>query len=540
MKRLEGLLGSAGFLTLLVLIGVTLRLWAYLADQSLWLDEILLTRNIVGLPLRDLLTGPLLLDQVAPRGFLLLERWSVLAFGENGLALRLVPFLGGIAGLLLFRRLAERTLDGLAVPFAVTLCAIGIPFIRYGAEVKQYEFDATVATLLLLVATGLRRAEMSRTRLALAGLTGFVVIWFSQASVLVMGGIGVAFAVQWLSSRDRSTGRALAITMPLWAAASVLAIVAGTRSMSPSTFEFMHDFWKGGFAPRPLASHTALRWLWDSALSAFTDPTLLRYPWPSLFLGAATIGLVALWRIRRDVALLLLGPVAIGLVAAIAQQYPFRGRLMLYLVPGLFLSIAAGAEWIRRTVGRVGPVLGGVVMLAILAPPVAALVKTPPPYVIEPHEAIFGYLQSARRPGDVVYVFPLSRVGALYYGPRYGLEPRDWVTGICDRENTRAYLRDIDRYRGVSRLWLYTSGARPFRLARATVQQYLRTIGAKRDSLWMASLSWGTVSLELYDLSDPARLRLATAETFPALPMPTDPRPGCRPWARPSPLDSLH
>ena len=51
-------------LTALVLIGVILRLWAYLADTALYLDEILLSYSILNLPLVDLLTRPLPIDQV--------------------------------------------------------------------------------------------------------------------------------------------------------------------------------------------------------------------------------------------------------------------------------------------------------------------------------------------------------------------------------------------------------------------------------------------------------------------------------------------
>ena len=46
------------------------------------------------------------------------------------------------------------------------------------------------------------------------------------------------------------------------------------------------------------------------------------------------------------------------------------------------------------------------------------------------------------------------------------------------------------------------------------------------------------VSVELYDLSDPERLRAASADSFEVAPMPSA-RPGCRPWIRPSPLDRL-
>jgi len=101
-------------LTALVLIGIILRLWAYLADTALYLDEILLSYSILDLPLVDLLTRPLPLDQVAPLGFLLVERCSVTVFGHNELALRLFPFVCAIVSLLLFRRRAN---DGSQILF---------------------------------------------------------------------------------------------------------------------------------------------------------------------------------------------------------------------------------------------------------------------------------------------------------------------------------------------------------------------------------------------------------------------------------------
>src|SRR5215470_16558361 len=71
----------------LVLLGIALRAWAYFRYTSLYLDEILLSRNILQLPLGHLLTKPLALDQVSPRGFLLFERLAVNIFGPNEMAL---------------------------------------------------------------------------------------------------------------------------------------------------------------------------------------------------------------------------------------------------------------------------------------------------------------------------------------------------------------------------------------------------------------------------------------------------------------------
>lgn len=517
-------------LTILVLIGVILRFWAYLADTALYLDEILLSYSILDLPLADLLTRPLPLDQVAPLGFLLVERCSVTIFGHNEFALRLFPFVCAIVSLILFRRLAERVLTGVGPTVALFVFAIGFPFIRYAVVVKQYELDVMAAILLMLIAFNLRERRTTTKRLLLFGLVGFAVISLSQASVLVMAGLGFAFAVDWLMSRDENALRALLFTVPLWAAASVLAVIIGVRSMTPSTRTFMDDFWAGGFIPLPLRGASALHWFWESLTSLFSDLTLLRYRWPGVFVVVALVGVIVLWRRSRSVALFLLCQFTIAIVAAVAQQYPLRGRLTLWLLPAALLAIAAGAEWIRTRADSLHAIVGAIFLVALLVPPVIALAEAPPPYEIEHHKDFLSYLQKNRRPGDIVYVFPLPSIGVRFYGPRFGLQRSDWIASVCDRNETRAYIKDVDRFRGAPRLWILTGGSRPFRFARAAVLQYLGAIGKRTDLLSLPSSTYGSVTLELYNLSDPTRLSQVDAETFPAPPMATDPRPGCREW----------
>jgi len=517
-------------LTILVLIGVILRFWAYLADTALYLDEILLSYSILDLPLADLLTRPLPLDQVAPLGFLLVERCSVTIFGHNEFALRLFPFVCAIVSLILFRRLAERVLTGVGPTVALFVFAIGFPFIRYAVVVKQYELDVMAAILLMLIAFNLRECRTTTKRLLLFGLVGFAVISLSQASVLVMAGLGFAFAVDWLMSRDDNALRALLFTVPLWAAASVLAVIIGVRSMTPSTRTFMDDFWAGGFIPLPSRGASALHWFWESLTSLFSDLTLLRYRWPGVFVVVALVGVIVLWRRSRSVALFLLCQFTIAIVAAVAQQYPLRGRLTLWLLPAALLAIAAGAEWIRTRADSLHAIVGAIFLVALLVPPVIALAEAPPPYEIEHHKDFLSYLQKNRRPGDIVYVFPLPSIGVRFYGPRFGLQRSDWIASVCDRNETRAYIKDVDRFRGAPRLWILTGGSRPFRFARAAVLQYLGAIGKRTDLLSLPSSTYGSVTLELYNLSDPTRLSQVDAETFPAPPMATDPRPGCREW----------
>lgn len=532
-SRVEGLWSDPRLMISLVLLGVALRVWAYAAGTALYLDEVLLSRSILDLPLRELLTKPLPFDQVAPRGFLLVERLAVIAFGRNELALRIFPFLCAISSVILFRRVAQRAMTGAAPAVALFLFAIGVPFIRFGSDVKQYEVDVAVAILLLLLMVEVLQRNASAKRLLWLGLVGFVVIWFSQASVLVMAGLGLGLAIEWAISRQARTARVLLLTIPIWAAASVAGLLAGFRSMTPATRDFMHDFWAAGFFPLPLRSLADLRWFWNSWTSLFEEATLLRYRWPATFVLIAIVGIVSLWKRSRLVALFLLGPFVLCMAAAVAQQYPFRGRLVVWLLPSLLLAVAAGAEWIRQRSRLLHAAFGGAVVVAILLPPALALVEAPPPYEIEHHRDLLHYLQQHRRPGDAVYVLPVQQVGTGFYGPRYGLLPGEWTTGVCDQNGLRSYIKDVDRYRGISRLWVLSGSGRPLRPLHAFVLSYLSTIGVKRDTLSFPSLTLGAVRIELFDLSDPVRLKSASAETFPAPPMSAVPRPHCREWTRP-------
>lgn len=518
-------------LVALVLLGAALRVWQWGAEGSLWLDEIAIARNVEARSIAELVTQPLAFDQVAPPGFLAVVKSSTMAFGNNERALWLFSLLWGLVGLALFAWLASRILRGFAVVIAVTLFAVALPLIRYSAEVKQYGIDAAVAVGLTLLAFDLRQRDRPVGRLLLAGSVGLIVIWFSQSSAIVMAALGVALAVMWLIERDARTGRALLITVPLWAIASALAVWMGNRSMTPSTRAFMEDFWRGGFVPLPLRITTAAPWSWERFVSLFGDNWTLRYPLPWIFALLAILGVLVLWFQRRDVALFVAAPIVITMIAAMAQQYPFRQRLIVFLVPTALVAAAAGAGWIADLAAKRSAVAAVAISIATMIIPLVALAKSGLPARVDHYRSVYAHLKANRRPGDAVYVMFLGNSSAIYYGPRYGLARNEYHLGICDRDDTRAYLRDVDRFRGRQRLWMFYRSGPAYRVPREAMRQYLDTIGVEHDSLSVASQVSEPMFLVLYDLSDPARLRAASAETFPVPEMPAYPKPGCRDWS---------
>src|ERR1700722_20601703 len=163
-----------------MLLGAALRFRQYLANRSLWLDEAMLSLNIVHRSFAQL-WQPLDHKQGAPVGFLGIEKWAVTMFGTSEYALRLFPLLAGIVSIVLFYLLARRVVRSMAVPLALALFALSPTLIYYASEVKQYSSDVAVALLLVYLAV--------TKRILLLGICGAVAIWFSHPAVFVLGGI---------------------------------------------------------------------------------------------------------------------------------------------------------------------------------------------------------------------------------------------------------------------------------------------------------------------------------------------------------------
>ena len=498
----------------LVVIGVGLRLWQYLADTSMWFDEFSIARNITERSLGQLLTQPLGFEQTAPLGFLAILKISSALFGTSDMSLRFFPFLCGIASVFVFRRVAERTLSGSAVPVAVALFALSPPLIRYSTELKQYGGDVLIILLLTLIAVNLCARTPTVRECIRAGLLGAVTILFSQSAVLVLAGIGAALTLRFLLRYRELPRRVVVVTVPIWACAALVGLFSARHFMTAHTMEFMHWFWRTrlGFLPLPTSAGGFAIWTRDR-FTQFFD-TMSGYPLPLVYTALMVIGFVVLWR-RRDVALIILGPILVTFAAAVAQQYPFRMRVVLFLLPSLLIAAAAAVGWIIDRLNAISRPLGAAVAAAAMVPPVAAIALRPPPYSAEQFKPVLAYVQAHRQPGDRVYVYSNAFQAISRYGALYGMPVGTYDAGVCDENSTGPFLADVDRYRGAQRLWMISSSVPDWRPARQAIRKYLRTIGVARDSFQLVSVPpLDPVSAELFDLSDTIRLKSASAASF--------------------------
>jgi hypothetical protein len=264
-----------------------------------------------------------------------------------------LPLAAGLISLFLFRSLSRRVLPPAAALLALALFAFNRWLVFYSTDVKQYSSDVLVSTGLLLAAIRCLDERLGRRRAFLLALAGAAAGLLSYTALLMSAAILAAAFLAFLVRRDRQTGTLAAIAS-FWAAGSAASVAWSLRSTAPADREFLHRYWlkHGGMPALGDGAAGVARWLARTMREAFeslADPAFLpdRAEWV-LGIGlalAAAAGLAWLWRSRPIAAALLALPVLTALGSAVAQRYPFSGRLVLFLFPCLLVLVAAGFAW---------------------------------------------------------------------------------------------------------------------------------------------------------------------------------------------------
>ena len=505
-------------IALVVFLGIGLRVVQYVANTSLWLDEIALVMGILDSDLVALLTQPLPFDQVAPKGFLLIQKLSVLAFGSSDYVLRLLPFLSSIVGLGAFWRLSTLMLPGTGALVAMLLFATAAPLIAFSGQAKQYSTDVCAALLLTLLAHHLISQKPTTRGTWLSAVGGTALLWLSQPAVLVAAGLAVPIALWMRADSQGARLRRIAIVTGAWGLSAAMVTGVGLASMSPSTRDYMQVFWADGF-PDSLTEVVRARWAWNNIRLLFGSPPAgLAYPWPAFYATMAAMGLVVLWVQQRRVAVLLLGPMLAALGAAVAGQYPFSDRLILFLTPSMILAIGALIASGHRLVGRYSKPVAAVIALGLTAPALYPVVRSPPPYRIEHAKPVLAHLQENREATDAIYVYYGAAPVVGRYDASFGLSRAQYAVGGCHRGDSYRYLEELDNFRGHPRVWLVLTHSLPIYREREDILAYLDAIGSQKERLIVASHVVGRpqtpAEAYLYDLSATSKLASAKARTF--------------------------
>jgi Dolichyl-phosphate-mannose-protein mannosyltransferase len=208
-------LSMDGLSLALLILGTGLRLWQYVGNPSLVLDELALARNILDRSIWSLVSMPLSYDQVAPKGFLLIEKLASSTLGPSDYVLRLFPQICALIALVAFWRLAKAVLgETSGTPIAVALFATAVPLVVLSSFVKQYSTDVAAAVFLTWLGLDLQR-HITIRRALWAGLGGACAVWFSQATIFILFAVGTALLVAVFQQYKIKSSQTLALVAML-------------------------------------------------------------------------------------------------------------------------------------------------------------------------------------------------------------------------------------------------------------------------------------------------------------------------------------
>jgi 4-amino-4-deoxy-L-arabinose transferase-like glycosyltransferase len=397
---------------IIVISGLIWRTVRYALAFPLWGDEAFvavnfLTRDFAGL------ARPLEYFQIVPPGFLWAEWLAVSFFGTGERALRLVPYLAGVASLLLFWRFCREVATRRTVLIAVALLAASFYPVRHSTEVKPYAIDLLVSLTLLSTgwATG-RDLRSSRAWVALFAVT-ILGVWFSYAAVFPAASVALFLGAKIL--RERSKGLAvLWVTYGLLLTLSWGLVFVGFASSQARAAEFLPrlETWKDAFPPLSEPWRLPV-WLLDVHTG-----NMLAYPYGGNNFGSTLTTILVIAgcirmgrrRVRQPLLFLLLGALPVALVVAAFHRYPYgtSTRVMLYMAPAFCLLSGEGIMALMqiRHCTSGGPLIVGGVLAIVPLICTAFNVATPyKAYDDVLHRSLARSVAERSAPGDQWVVF---------------------------------------------------------------------------------------------------------------------------------------
>ena len=443
----------------LVAGGVGLRLVQYLTNRSLWIDEAALALNLIHKSYASL-AGHLDYGQMAPIGFLWLEKSVVSLFGTGEAALRLLPFCAGVAALVVFARLSSTVLCPLGAIVAVGLFAVNHRLIYYSSEVKQYSADVAVTVVLLTVGMALTRGRFTAGRLTVLAVVGTLGGWLSHPACFVLVGIGASMVAAAYQRRELRAF-SFAVALGGWWAVTVLPVLMlERRNLSAEDRRILDHYWSDGFPSVSAGPGAVLRWLgsaFRSELSYLFEP--YQFGWRlgyviSMTLPVALVlGGVFLARRRTDIFLLVVTPLILALAAAVVHALPFSRRLMLFVLPMILLLAGEAIDVLSAGVARWGPAFALTVGMTFFVVTLARTLAVLPEYG-EELRPVLEAMQPRARTGDTVYVYNGAIRAFQYYQPRLGFPSLRVTLGCCSRDQWQIDVEALKGLSGRNRVWL--------------------------------------------------------------------------------------
>ncbi|MFZ1043290.1 MAG: glycosyltransferase family 39 protein [Anaerolineales bacterium] len=484
----------------LIMLGILLIVRAYVANRPLWGDETSLIADILSNSFAGL-TKPFENEEVAPTGFLFLQKSIALLFGNKDFVFKIIPCAAGITGILFMYKVAKQYLKkGTAYLFALGLFIVSGNLIWYATEAKQYSSDVAVALVLLWIGYKCTEESANSRTFKILAFVGILAQWFSYPAIFILSAIGIGLGLSFLLAKDwkKLFWLGLALVLSIINFAFIYFFFLRSRSSG----SYLLSSWQQYFMPMPPWQNPA--WFYQMLLLWINNP--MGFSNVPLTIILLTVGCVSMFLRKWQLAIYLVFPCFITLLASGFQKYPFANRLLLFTLPLAYILIAEGLERIRLVLHtlpwiKINSQIANTCYLFLavwlmITPASGAFQEFLHPSRGDDITTSMAYVRDHRLSTDKIYV-NYDAVGPFqYYASSYGFKDSDYIGGIESGQNPEKYIEDIQKLRGNPRVWFIFSHFCPYCNEDTFIRKYLYRIGTKLDTL---QVSGGVVYL--YDLS---------------------------------------
>lgn len=452
-------------------LGTLIRIVQYFTNRSLWFDEVSLVLNLLERNYVELL-GALDYNQAAPPLFLWIEKFLIEVWGNHEYALRFFPLLGGLLSLWLYYRFTQQFCQGWVRTIALWIFALQGYIVYFAGEIKPYSWDVALGLWLFMLVIALDAIKPSIRKLTTAAVVGAISMWVAFPSIFVMASVEGANIVKLRLWQEpwQQIKAFLVRRLPLYGVwlgsfcGLYFGIIQNTLAETG-----LSDNWAGRYP----TNWIDILWLLDSLSRFFYRPMGFVSPADGIAVVAFLTGLIYLYRTRRLQLMYLGAPFIANLIASYLHKYPFRERLVLYLVPYGLIIVSEGivfwlSRWNKRP--RILSVISITMAVSLVIMPIGQSLQK----ILQPSQFHFdhvrpamAYIQSQWQPGDKLYVFTRARMQFNYYNYHFQFPEADtFLSQMEDIGIRKLEGDDLEQYtqelttlkagplNGQSRVWL--------------------------------------------------------------------------------------
>jgi hypothetical protein len=442
----------SAMLYLIVFIGISLAIYQFIFNRSLWLDEAKLALNIIN---KDFigLTKPLDYHQVAPIGFLFIEKISVLILGKNELALRIFPLISFLTSIPFFYLLSNKLVKNNVIALISTsIFSITLSLLRYSSEVKQYSTDVLFTIIILYYSLTL---QLNKNKsLFIYAIIGSIAVCFSNISIIILFVTGV-----YLLYFDGYKNKNYKVLFPFLFWATAFFIYYYLLIHNNPTTESMKTSWENAFLPLNPFSKDFYSFLLFAVKSIYAKLLHFDYFWIIPFIiSLSAIGIMLKQR-KYTLLYFCLTPIIVHLLLSGLALYPFSKRLILYTAPLIILIFSFGLyhlfEFFNKKILRL-PNLLLILPVVIFFYPIYLKF----PITKQEIKNSLNYIEQNLKKEDEIYVYYASEYAFKFYKETKIININNKIiVGTKHKENHHNYDHELLNLKG--KVWLLFSHVYP-------------------------------------------------------------------------------